>query len=271
VHARLDAAGITKVRSNRIRAVEHMLTASPEWFQAASPERVREWVDRSMDFLRTRYGNNLVSAHLHMDETSPQIHAVMVPITPDGRLSKTYYFDRPQQLRQLHSDYHQAVQDLGLERGTERSKAEHKDIRRTITTWGYRAARREAARQVTIARYERARPEERLAAATCPSSCRGTDSLHSTGKPGHTDAAATRRGKRAHERARTPSYDQYRDMAQRVRDTDLTDVLGALGGKRDQYDRSKWHVEGYELSVRGQKYADMHVTKGTPMPAAEEL
>jgi hypothetical protein len=34
-----------------------------------------------MDFLRTRYGNNLVSAHLHMDETSPQIHAVMVPIT----------------------------------------------------------------------------------------------------------------------------------------------------------------------------------------------
>jgi len=266
VQARLDAVGITKIRSNGVRAIEHMLTASPEWFHEASPERVREWVDRSMTFLRDRYGDNLVSAHLHMDETSPNIHAVMVPITPDGRLSKTYYFDKRAQLRELHTDYNKSVAPIGLERGTERSKATHQEIQAYYHKMGLPT--REAwamARQITIAPLREGETlEERLAATLAPALAE-EQTRTQYWKSQATQTQQQLEGARERMReASTPSYDQYRDIAQRVRDTDLTDVLGALGGKRDQYDRSKWHVEGYELSIRGQKYADMHVTKGTP-------
>jgi len=266
VQARLDGAGIIKVRSNGVRAVEHMLTASPEWFHEASPERVREWVDRSMDFLKGRYGDNLVSATLHMDETSPQIHAIMVPIAPNGRLSKTYYFDRPAQLQQLHTDYNHAVQDLGLERGTERSKAEHKDIQAYYHEMGLPT--REAwrlAREITIApRPEGMSLEEHVAAALAPAlAAEQTRAQHWQHQAEQT--AAQLQGARTRGRAYEMTREEYGQLINRVRDTDLTEVMTGLGGKRDRQDPHKWHIHEKEINIRDQKYFDFHAPAADPL------
>ena len=46
------------------------------------PERSREFFQHTFQFLSERYGrNNVVSAHVHMDETTPHLHFAFVPVT----------------------------------------------------------------------------------------------------------------------------------------------------------------------------------------------
>jgi len=266
VQARLDAAGIVKVRSNGVRAVEHMLTASPEWFQAASPERVREWVDRSISFLHGRYGDNLVSAHLHMDETSPQIHAVMVPITPDGRLSAKHYFGTPGQLRTLHTDYNRAVEPLGLQRGTERSQAEHREVQEWYHSMGTPTREGwELAAQVTIAPPPPGISREEHLAATLTQALTADKTRAQYWEQRATRVEGQLQGERMTRERHEMSAEQYGQLINRVRDTDLVEVIQGLGATPDRYDRHKWHLGEKEINIRGQKYEDFHAPASDPM------
>jgi len=266
VQARLDAAGITTVRSNGVRAVEHMLTASPEWFQAASPEQVREWVDRSMSFLHGRYGDNLVSAHLHMDETSPQIHAVMVPITSDGRLSAKEYFGTPAKLRNLHTDYSQAMEPLGLQRGTERSKATHMELQDYYHRMGLSTKEAwEAARDITIAPPPPGVSMEEHLAATIAQALTADKQRAQYWEQRATRVEGQLQGERMTRERHEMSAEQYGQLINRVRDTDLTEVMQGLGATPDRYDRHKWHLGEKEINIRGQKYYDFHAPASDPM------
>lgn len=77
-------------------------------------------------FFEERYGTeNVISAVIHMDETTPHMHLNLVPITSDGRLCSKDLFDKPK-LRQLQTDFYNAVgKKYGLERGKEGSQAKH--------------------------------------------------------------------------------------------------------------------------------------------------
>jgi len=120
-----------KVRKDSVRAIEFVLTASPEWFQKASPQKLEQWQEANVDWLKNKYGEkNLVSAVLHMDETTPHIHAHIVPITNDGRLSaKELIGGTRHRLKELQTDYAKAMEVFGLERGSEKSIAKHQDIK----------------------------------------------------------------------------------------------------------------------------------------------
>ncbi|WP_051234076.1 MobV family relaxase [Halomonas halocynthiae] len=120
-----------KVRKDSVRAIEFILTASPEWFEKATKEQFEEWQEANIDWLKLKYGeDNLVSAVLHLDEQTPHIHAHVVPVTADGRLSaKDLIGGTRARHRQLQSDYAKAMEDLGLERGSEKSIAKHQDIK----------------------------------------------------------------------------------------------------------------------------------------------
>ena len=60
-------------------------------------------------FFEERYGmENVISAVIHMDETTLHMHLNLVPITPDGRLCSKDLFDKPK-LRQLQTDFYNAV------------------------------------------------------------------------------------------------------------------------------------------------------------------
>ena len=77
-------------------------------------------------FFEERYGiENVISAVIHMDETTPHMHLNLVPITLDGRLCSKDLFDKSK-LRQLQTDFYNAVgKKYGLERGKEGSQAKH--------------------------------------------------------------------------------------------------------------------------------------------------
>ena len=77
-------------------------------------------------FFEDRYGmENVISAVIHMDESTPHMHLNLVPITPDGRLCSKELFDKTK-LRQLQTDFYNAVgKKYGLQRGKEGSQAKH--------------------------------------------------------------------------------------------------------------------------------------------------
>ena len=127
VESRLPA----KRRSNAVLAIEMLLTASPEWFRDGGS--VESWSDHCIAWLDARYGRNCVNVCRHDDETgSPHIHATIVPITPDGRLSCDEFFGTPQKLSKLQDDYADCMKPFGLDRGIAKThtKRKHQHVRR---------------------------------------------------------------------------------------------------------------------------------------------
>ena len=131
---RIEEAGVKrKVKPDAVRAVEMILTASADFFERdeqglALDIRGSEWLVKNMEFLRERYGKNVVALTLHQDEKTPHLHAIIVPLTEDNRLSAKEVFT-PRTLRALQTDYAKAMECFGLERGIEGSKAKHSDMK----------------------------------------------------------------------------------------------------------------------------------------------
>lgn len=119
-----------KRRKDAVLAVEYLMTASPEWWKTATQDQQKQFFDRSLKWLGDKYGaDRIVTATVHRDETSPHLSAFVVPLTKDGRLSAKDYIGNKSQMSQDQTAYAEAVRDLGLERGIERSKATHTTIR----------------------------------------------------------------------------------------------------------------------------------------------
>jgi hypothetical protein len=135
---RIAEAVTRKVRDDQVRAMEIILTASPEWFnrgQDGQAEDVRggKWVESNLNFLKEKFGEkNVVSFTLHQDETTPHIHAVIVPISENEKGRACLSADRlfnPTTLSQLQTDYATAMAPHGLERGVEGSRRQHEDMK----------------------------------------------------------------------------------------------------------------------------------------------
>ncbi len=151
IQHRLETAGLTrKVGKNQVRAIRIMLSGSPDDMQRIVREgRLDEWCADNMKYLAETFGReNIVSADLHLDETSPHIHATLVPIVTTERKRKkqeeraakryrTKSVSRPRlcadevmsraKLKEYQNTYAAAMAKYGLQRGVEGSEARHVD------------------------------------------------------------------------------------------------------------------------------------------------
>lgn len=77
-----------------------------------------KWVEDSMEYLRETFGaENIQHAVLHMDEYSPHIHAMITPVTNDGRLSaRDWDLWKKEALSQRHQQYFEKVKQPGIQR-----------------------------------------------------------------------------------------------------------------------------------------------------------
>lgn len=118
-----------KRRKDAVLAVEYVMTASPEWFDKATPEQEKEFFQRSLQWLADKYGaDRIVTASIHRDEATPHLSAFVVPLTQDKRLSAKEFIGSRDKMRADQTSYAGRVADLGLERGIEGSKATHQTI-----------------------------------------------------------------------------------------------------------------------------------------------
>jgi hypothetical protein len=130
---RIQEAG-AKIRHDSVRGVEVLLTASPEAFKRQDDGTPHDWhgskwAEANIAFLKGKFGEeNVVSCTLHQDELTPHFHAVVVPLTANGRLSAKDVFN-PKTLRALQTEYAEAMKPFGMERGVEHSRTKHEVMR----------------------------------------------------------------------------------------------------------------------------------------------
>lgn len=119
------------IRKDAVKAFRIILSGSNERMKEIeqNPQEFQKWKDMNVQFMQEKFGaDNLVRMSLHMDETTPHIHAIVVPITKDGRLSAKDFIDGPKGMRDLQTQYAEAMKIFGLSRGKENSTAKHTDI-----------------------------------------------------------------------------------------------------------------------------------------------
>jgi len=115
-----------KRRSDAVLCIEYLITASPEHFQR---DDGRQYFEDAKRWLEERHGaENIVSTHVHRDETTPHLVAYVVPLK-DGKLNAKHFLGGKVALREMQTDFAQQVGlKHGLERGVEGSKANHQTI-----------------------------------------------------------------------------------------------------------------------------------------------
>ena len=145
---RLDTAGLKrKIGKNQVQAIRILLTGTHEdMMQIEKNGRLDEWCQDNIDWLHKTYGDdNVVSVVLHMDESTPHLHATVIPIVQTERkrkkkeeeVKRTYRKKSPAprlcaddvmsrtRLKSYQNTYAAAMQKYGLQRGIDGSEAQH--------------------------------------------------------------------------------------------------------------------------------------------------
>ena len=77
-----------RTRSNSVRVVEVLVTASPEFFKGKKKAEIKAYFQEALDFIQQHQNpRTIISAVVHMDEKTPHMHLCFVPLTEDKRLS----------------------------------------------------------------------------------------------------------------------------------------------------------------------------------------
>ena len=116
-----------KIKDDAVLITSFILGSNKEFFDGISPETQKQFFDDCTEFFAERYGKeNVVSAVVHLDESTPHLHFNLMPVT-GGRLCAKELFDRAA-LRDLQTDFYEVVgKKYGLKRGKEGSMAKHLD------------------------------------------------------------------------------------------------------------------------------------------------
>ena len=77
-----------RTRTDSVRVVETLITASPDFFKDKKKAQIKEYFEHALNFILKHVPQErILSAVIHVDEKTPHMHLSFVPITEDGRLS----------------------------------------------------------------------------------------------------------------------------------------------------------------------------------------
>lgn len=127
-----------KPRSNAVMAFEVRMSFSHDEKDKIDIEK---WKKDNVEWLRgyfnknpLTYGDNVVSVTYHGDESTPHIHAIVIPIDDKGKLNAYAYVHGPKSLREMQTQYAEFMKERhGLERGAEYSVAKHEQVKSFYT------------------------------------------------------------------------------------------------------------------------------------------
>ena len=128
---RMIAAAHCRVRKDSVRVVEALVTASPEFFKGKSRSEIKAYFEYALEFLRSKQDSKtFISAVVHMDEKTPHLHLVFVPLTEDNRLCAKEIIGNRANLTKWQDDFHAYMVEKypDLERGESASKTGRKHI-----------------------------------------------------------------------------------------------------------------------------------------------
>lgn len=116
INKEIQAAG-AKTRANSVLALDTIYTASSEFFQGKTNKENDAFFRDCLRFHEERFGH-IVSAVIHYDETTPHLHVISVPLTPDNRLSaRDVIGNKAKMSKTQDSFFEQVGKSYGLSRG----------------------------------------------------------------------------------------------------------------------------------------------------------
>ena len=114
-----------RTRSDSVRVVEALVTASPEFFKGKKKAEVRAYFNEALDFMQKHQSKDtIISAVVHMDEKTPHMHLCFVPLTKDKRLSAKEIVGNKKKLTWWQDEFwkHMVGKYPDLERGESASE-----------------------------------------------------------------------------------------------------------------------------------------------------
>ena len=109
-----------RTRSDSVRVVEALVTASPEFFKGKKKSEVKAYFTEALDFIQKYQSKEtIISAVVHMDEKTPHMHLCFVPLTEDKRLSAKEIVGNKKKLTWWQDEFwkHMVKKYPDLERG----------------------------------------------------------------------------------------------------------------------------------------------------------
>ena len=114
-----------RTRSDSVRVVEALVTASPEFFKGKKKSEVKAYFTEALDFIEKHQSKEtIISAVVHMDEKTPHMHLCFVPLTEDKRLSAKEIVGNKKKLTWWQDEFwkHMVKKYPDLERGESASE-----------------------------------------------------------------------------------------------------------------------------------------------------
>jgi hypothetical protein len=111
-----------------VLALEYVLTASPEFFETTAEKNWRAYLEYQLVMLKDYYRDeNVVSAVLHLDEKTPHLSVLIVPLV-DGKLNARALIGTREACSIIQDMAGEVGHTFGLKRGKRGSKARHQDV-----------------------------------------------------------------------------------------------------------------------------------------------
>ena len=118
------------IRKDATVYCECIISSDGAFFENLTDDKQKEFFKSSLDYLKNRIGEEfIISANVHLDETTPHMHVGFVPII-ENSLSAKKLIDR-KFLREVQDQLPAYLKNIGfdIQRGIEGSKRKHKDIK----------------------------------------------------------------------------------------------------------------------------------------------
>lgn len=113
-----EYTGKRSLRSDAVLAREIVAQASPDVYEGMTMDEKREkaiaFTKDSLSWFQKEFGReNVLGFSVHMDETNPHTHFVVMPMTDDGKLTQKAFFKGRLDLKRQHREYRQHMRERG--------------------------------------------------------------------------------------------------------------------------------------------------------------
>lgn len=272
-----------KPRKDAVLCSEIFLSASPEYFRPHDPSMAGEWDDSLMwnfasaskKWLQDNFGDKCVRAELHLDESTPHIHAYIVPINDKTKqLSHKAMFggDGRQasiKLSKLQDSYAAALAPLGIERGVKGSQATHTKVKEY-----YEAVNKEP---LTL-ELERLAPKQGETAQQLFERIKADPTIQTINhqladrsriiglekRASRSAIASDKLRQQLENRVEELESENFywKQQADQLRDLPLEDVAWHLGLDKADKGENRWKGLGQVINITGSKWYDFTAEKG---------
>lgn len=106
---------VSRVQKNSVVDYSNIITVPQEQFKEWGVDKSKEYLKSVYEYFCQEFGKkNVVSAKVHLDETTPHMHLHFVPVSEQGKLQARKIMT-PQRINKIHTEAPKYLQEMGFD------------------------------------------------------------------------------------------------------------------------------------------------------------